>query len=142
MLTLAVFAINLHQNKTSDTNKDCTYPMQHPSKKSSSQPLADPCQKIAVFQQQGSAESKIHGIRKYGGNDFEIEVVSIDAILPPVMDETEGYLPQHIQADLVLDFLKHPDLSHDLAALCRSQDVPVVASGKKLRSEGVITPPT
>ena len=50
--------------------------------------------------------------------------------------------PDTIEADLVLDFTKHPDLSHDLALMCRKRNIPVVASGKKTRVEGVITPPT
>jgi len=38
--------------------------------------------------------------------------------------------------------LKHPDLSHDLAVRCRDKNIPVVASGKKLRIKGTLTPPT
>lgn len=99
-------------------------------------------QKIVVFQQNGSGEKKIAGIKKYGDDQFVLEIVSIDAPLPPVIDNAMDYLPDTIQADLVLDFLKHPDLSHDLAAVCRERKIPVVASGKKMREEGVHTPPT
>ncbi len=98
--------------------------------------------KILVFQQNQSGESKIAGIRKYGGDQFEIITISIDAELPPIIDDAREYLPQHIEADLVLDFLKHPDLSHDLARLCADQEIPVVASGKKHSGTCVITPPT
>jgi len=99
-------------------------------------------QKIMVFQQNGSGEKKIAGIRKYGKNRFSISVISIDTPLPPVIDDATEYIPKDIVADLVLDFLKHPDLSHDLAAVCREKKLPVVASGKKMQIEGVHTPPT
>ncbi len=99
-------------------------------------------EKILVFQQNGSGESKIQGIRKYGKDRFIIETVSIDETLPPILDDTRDYLPSNIQADLILDFLKHPDLSHDLAVACRARNIPIVASGKKLRVKGALTPPT
>jgi len=99
-------------------------------------------QVIFVFQQNGSAESKIQGIRKFGQDQFTLEVISIDEALPPVVDDGSEYLPASIRASLVLDFLKHPDLSEDLAVLCRDQKVPMVASGKKLRIEGAMTPLT
>lgn len=99
-------------------------------------------QKIIVFQQNGSGEKKIAGIRRYAGNLFTLDIISIDMPLPPVLDDTRKYLPQDIQADLVLDFLTHKDLSHDLAVLCRDRSIPVVASGKKFRVKGALTPPT
>jgi len=99
-------------------------------------------QKIVVFQQNGSGEQKIAGIREYGGDRFNLEIVSIDTPLPAVIEDDQAYLPQDIQADLVLDFLKHPDLSHDLAIICNRLKIPVVASGKKLRIKGIHTPPT
>jgi len=102
----------------------------------------DEPQKIIVFQQNGSGESKIAGVRKYGGDKMVIEVVSIDAALPPIIEQTSEYLPHTISADLVLDFMKHPDLNHDLAGLCRDQGIPLIASGKKLEIKGVHTPPT
>ena len=99
-------------------------------------------QKILVFQQNHSGEKKIQGIRQYGGERFTVEVVSIDKALPEIIDDTTPYIPRNFQADLVLDYLKHPDLSHDLAELCRDKNIPVVASGKKLRVKGMLTPPT
>ena len=78
----------------------------------------------------------------YGGDSFDIMVFSIDDPLPEVIDDTRKYLPLEIKADIVLDFLKHPDLSHDLGALCNRLEIPVVASGKKSRSGLVFTPPT
>ncbi len=99
-------------------------------------------EKILVFQQNGSGERKIQGIRSYGKERFIIETVSINEALPPILDDTRDYLPSNIKADLVLDFLKHPDLSHDLAVFCRARNIPIVASGKKLRVKGALTPPT
>jgi thymidylate synthase len=99
-------------------------------------------QKILVFQQNGSGEKKIEGIKQHGKNRFSIEIISIDNPLPAVIDDAQQYIPQDISADLVLDFLNHPDISHDLAAICRNKNIPVVASGKKMRVKGVHTPPT
>jgi hypothetical protein len=99
-------------------------------------------QKIIVFQQNGSAETKIAGIARFGEDRFDLEVISIDEVLPPVLDDASELLPDDVQADLVLDFLRHPDLSEDLARLCRRRDIPVIASGQKVRGRHVLTPPT
>lgn len=98
-------------------------------------------QKILVFQQGNRAESKIAGIKEFGQDRFLLDVVTIEAVLPPVIDDTEGYLPETITADLVLDYLTHPDLSYDLARLCEAQKIPIVASGKKTRNRWVLAPP-
>jgi len=97
-------------------------------------------QRILVFQQSGSGEKKIKGIREFGGDLFQLEIVSIDQPLPTLLEDTGPFLPDSIEADLVLDFLKHPDLSHDLAITCGKSGIPVVASGKKWPS--AITPVT
>jgi hypothetical protein len=99
-------------------------------------------QKLLIFQQNGSAESKIKGIIKYGEGCFTTQVISIDTPLPLIIDDATIYLPEDFSADLVLDFLKHPDLSHDLARMCHKRNIPIVASGKKLPDTGAITPPT
>jgi len=99
-------------------------------------------QKIIVFEQKGKAASKIQGIIEYGDGLFEIEVVSMPTDLPLVIDDAKKYFPSHIDADLVLDYLIHPDLSHDLGLICQKKSIPVVASGKKNRTRGVFTPPT
>lgn len=97
--------------------------------------------KILVFQQDGRGESKVKGIQQYGQNLFTVTLITIDQPLPAVVDDASEYLPETIEADLVLDFLKHPDLSHDLALLCRRLAIPIVASGKKTTVEGTHTPP-
>ncbi len=114
--------------------------MTHP--KNCDPQLLQPIQKIVVFQQNKSAEKKIDGIRDYGGGRFVLTCIDVDDNLPPVIDDASEYLPSEIEADLVLDFLRHPDLSHDLAELCRRKNIPVVASGKKIKVEGTLTPPT
>ena len=102
----------------------------------------DAPQNLLVFQQNGSGETKIKGVRDHGEGLFNIEVISIDTPLPTIIDDSQIYLPEDFYADLVLDFLKHPDLSHDLARICHEKKIPVVASGKKLRDIWAITPPT
>ncbi len=99
-------------------------------------------QKIIVFQQKKSGVNKIKGVRKYGQGLFNLEVISIDADLLPVIEDAKPYLPGGIEADLVLDFLKHPDLSHDLLLMCEDLKIPVVASGKKVSCKWSLTPPT
>jgi thymidylate synthase len=99
-------------------------------------------QRIVVFQQRGSGEDKIRGIREHGRELTIQAVVSIDQDLPVVIDDPEKYLPATIQADLVLDHLRHPDLSQALAVQCRDQGIPVVASGKHIPVEGLVAPPT
>lgn len=110
--------------------------------KTSQNILKNDIQKIIVFQQNGSGESKIQGIIRYGENRFDLKIISIDKDLPPVIDDSIKYLPADIKADLVLDYLTHPDLSHDLAIMCVNKKIPIVASGKKSHIKGVLTPPT
>lgn len=99
-------------------------------------------QRVTVFQQDGSGERKIAGVQKYAGDVISLEVISIDGILPPIIDDSSAYLPASLDTDLVLDFLKHKDLSLDLAALCDRFQVPVISSGSKLADKWVLTPPT
>ena len=99
-------------------------------------------QKILVFQQNGRGESKIQGITRYGENFFDLQIISLDKPLPTVIDDSINYLPHDINADLVLDYLTHPDLSHDLGVMCVNKKIPVIATGKKMHIKGVLTPPT
>lgn len=99
-------------------------------------------QKLIVFQQNGSGEKKIEGLKKYGEDLFQMEIININEILPQVIDDTSQYIPDDISCDLVLDFLRHDDLSTDLAAICVKKDIPLIASGKKTKGTGVHTPPT
>jgi len=88
--------------------------------------------RIVVFEQNGSGQFKIKGIREYGCNIVITDIFAVETSLPTFVDEPERYITDRFSADLVLDFLKHPDLSHYLAELCSRQGIPVVASGKKI----------
>jgi hypothetical protein len=98
-------------------------------------------QEILVFQQAGSGENKIEGIRKHGDERIVLRTTTVESPMTPLLDDAREYLPDHIEASLVLDFLKHPDLSHALAELCNSLKIPLVASGKKHRVKWALTPP-
>lgn len=101
-----------------------------------------PPQRITVFQQDGSGERKVAGVRLHAGESITLDVVSIDGPLPLVLDDTSAYLPAELDCDLVLDFLKHTDLSLDLAELCARENIPIISSGKKIINKWVLTPPT
>lgn len=106
--------------------------------------MANDTQRILVFRQNGKAMAKTAGITRYGRGRFRVKAVEIEGPLPPVIEDGRDFLPEidAIRADLVLDFLKHPDLSFDLAAACAALEIPVIASGKKIGIPGVMTPPT
>jgi hypothetical protein len=87
--------------------------------------------KIVVFEEYGSGEKKIQGITEHGTGLEITGRYNIEASLPEVVDDPERYIPEDFSADLVLDFLKHPDLSAYLVEICRKKKIPVIASGKK-----------
>ncbi len=94
--------------------------------------------RIAVFEEHGSGEAKIRGIREHG-RCMEIKsVFDIRENFPEFIDDPSAYITNDFTADVVLDFLKHPDLSEYLAKICAEKKIPVVASGKK--HQGAITP--
>jgi len=97
-------------------------------------------QKIIVFQQNGSGKSKIEGINRFGDKRFDMKIIDIDVELPPLIDDSSAYLPSFIEADLVLDYLTHQDLSDDLSLLCEKLKIPVIASGKKVTQGRAICP--
>lgn len=99
-------------------------------------------QRVLALIQGQRAAAKLAGIQEHAGEALRLETIHIDTALPPIIDDGRPYLPQRLEADLVLDFLTHPDLSHDLAALCVAQSIPIVASGKKALHPAVMAPPT
>ena len=94
--------------------------------------------KIVVFEEHGSGQKKIQGISEHGTGLKISRRFNIEESLPVVVDDPERYIPEDFTADLVLDFLKHPDLSAHLTAVCRKKNIPVIASGKK--HAGAMTP--
>ncbi len=94
--------------------------------------------KITVFEQKGSGQHKIAGIERYGSGVEINEIVSVNEFLPDFIEEPEEYINDSFAADLVLDYLTHPDLSHYLVDLCRAKNIPVISSGKK--NEDALTP--
>ncbi len=98
----------------------------------------DSKQRLVVFEEMGSGDYKIAGIEVYGKDIQIVKVVNIDSALPPIVDEPEEYISEDFEGDLVLNFLRHPDLSEYLVGLCNKKGVPVIASGRHL--PGAICP--
>lgn len=95
-------------------------------------------QRLVIFQEKGSGDKKLAGLRRFG-RDLEIATVhNIDAALPAFIDNPEEFISSEFSGDLVLSFLKHPDLIDYLASLCEKKKIPLIASGKKC--EKAITP--
>ena len=86
---------------------------------------------IVVFEEHGSGEKKIQGITEHGSGLKISKRYNIEETLPGFIDDPEQYIAEDFSADLVLDFLKHPDLSSHLARVCRKKNIPLIASGKK-----------
>jgi hypothetical protein len=87
--------------------------------------------KIAVFEQLGSGEKKIQGIKRHGVGLDNIQRFDIRENLPELVDNPEDFITGDFSADLVLDYLTHPDLSDYLAMVCKRKHIPVIASGRK-----------
>jgi len=94
--------------------------------------------KIVVFQERGSGERKIQGIRTFGDGIEIVEVRDVGGPFPEFVDEPQIYIKPDFSADLCLNFIRHPDLSQYLVDLCNNKEIPVVASGQNVT--GAITP--
>ena len=99
-------------------------------------------QTIMIFQQNDSGKTKIAGINQFGDKEFQLKIFNVEPHLPEVIDDGSVYLPDTIEADLVLDYLTHRDLSEDLSLLCEELNIPVIASGRKITRGGALCPPT
>jgi hypothetical protein len=86
---------------------------------------------ILVFQERGSGEHKIKGVQSYGDGMTITRVISIDAFLPDFIEDPDEIIKEDFSADLVLNFLNHPDLVEYLITLCEQKSIPVVSAGKK-----------
>jgi hypothetical protein len=89
------------------------------------------CQRLVIFQEKGAGEKKLAGLRRFGRGLEIATVYDIDAALPSFIDKPEEFIPSEFGGDLVLSFLKHPDLIDYLALLCEKKKIPLIASGKK-----------
>ncbi len=99
--------------------------MEKPSSTSSTADL------ITVFQQGGSGEKKIQGIKTYGSHVNIVEVIDFPTSLPDFIDNPQDLFPAHIKGTLVLSFLKHLDLADYAAEYCIRQGIPLIASGPR-----------
>lgn len=86
---------------------------------------------IIVFQEHGSGEQKIKGVQKFGKDITITKIYSIDTFLPDFIEDPDNFINKNISADLILNYLKHPDLVDYLIALCQRKGIPVVSAGKK-----------
>ncbi len=86
---------------------------------------------ILIFQQNGSGEHKIQGVVTHGKSLTIKDIVSIDSFLPEFIDTPEDFIDRNFSSELVLNFLKHPDLVHYLISVCKGKNIPVVSPGKK-----------
>ena len=65
--------------------------------------------KIVVFEEHGSGEKKIQGITSHGTGLDIVKRYNIEEALPDFVDNPEKFITEDFNADIVLDFLKHPD---------------------------------
>ena len=86
---------------------------------------------IIVFQQAGSGEAKIDGIRHYGHDLVISKVFDLPGTLPDFIDDPAEFFTEDFTADLALSFVKHPDLLDYLSLLCKKKNIPLIASGRK-----------
>ena len=86
---------------------------------------------IVVFQEHNSGESKIEGVHRYGEEITIKKIITIDQFLPDFIEEPEEYISDDFSADLVLNYLKHPDLVDHLIRICEQKNIVVVSAGKK-----------
>ncbi len=86
---------------------------------------------IIVFQEQGSGEHKIEGVQRYGADLHINKIISIERALPEFIDNPENFIDDKFSCDLVLNFLRHPDLVHHLMTLCEKKSISIVSPGKK-----------
>lgn len=89
--------------------------------------------RISVIQEGESGAAKVSGLREYGHDIEIVEVITLPTDLPPLVDDPEAYIPERFVGELVLSFVKHPDLLDHIASMCERQQIPLVASGRKCR---------
>lgn len=95
--------------------------------------------KIAFFQKGGKGEHILEGLKVHG-KGINIEVFSVTEDLPLIIDDPEEFITEDFEADLVLDYLYHNDLSEHLAGVAKEKNIPMIVPGRNI--EGAITPRT
>lgn len=100
--------------------------------------MQQPPFRLVIFQQGGNADFKVGGIEVYG-NGIEIQTVhDLPASLPEVIDEPDEYVCLIEPCDLVLTFVKQPDIAAHIVSLANAKGIPVIAPGQHI--PGAITP--
>jgi thymidylate synthase len=83
----------------------------------------------------------VANIQKHGPDDWEIEAWQAPAILPPVIDYPEDYLPEQMPAaDLILSFAEHKgvaELLPDIAGMTGAQAVLVAVDNEAWLPRGL-----
>ncbi len=93
---------------------------------------------IAIFQRGNFAENITKGIKL--NSDFNVLVFSVPEKLPQIIDEPEKYLKTDFNADLILDYLYHPNLTDHLIEIAKNKGVQIIVPKRKVK--GAITPVT
>ncbi|OPL16984.1 MAG: hypothetical protein AVO38_06715 [delta proteobacterium ML8_D] len=94
--------------------------------------------RLVIFEEAGSGKYKTAGIEIYGRNITIERIYDILFDLPQVIDEPGEFIPDDFTGDLILNFLRHPDLSEHLVKICKTKGIPVIASGQNI--PGAICP--
>jgi hypothetical protein len=94
--------------------------------------------RLIIFEEAGSGKYKVAGIEEYGRNITIERIYNILPDLPEIIDEPEEFIPDDFEGDLILNFLRHPDLSEYLVKICKAKGIPVIASGQNI--PGAICP--
>ena len=94
--------------------------------------------RLILFQQGGNADFKVGGIEAYG-NGIEIqEVHDLPASLPEFIEEPGEYVPDIGPCDLILTFVRQPDIACHIVQTANKKGIPVIAPGQHI--PGAITP--
>lgn len=95
---------------------------------------------VIVFQRGKEGEKKISGILKHAQDINIKKIITIKEPLPQIIDEPREYISGDFEADLILDYLYHQDLTDFLAGIAQKKGIPLIVSGRK--ALGAIMPPT
>lgn len=94
--------------------------------------------RLVIFEEADSGKYKVAGIEVYGRNITIERIYNILPALLEIIDEPREFIPDDFEGDLILNFLRHPDLSEYLVKICKAKGIPVIASGQNI--PGAICP--